>query len=67
MLNKRSDINPLVQLHAPASIALAEVKPKNCKCKLELQDYEVYDNINDDGRGVCFYVHNTIKLVFYKI
>ena len=62
MLNKISEINVLVQLHTPSFIALVEVKPKNCRyeineCELELQNYEAYHNLNDDGRGVCFYVH----------
>ena len=66
MLNKRSEINALVQLHTPSFIALVEVKPKNCRYEineyeLELQNYEAYHNLNDDGRGVCFYVHKTIK------
>ena len=47
-------------------IAITEVKPKNQKfllntADLGLSDYDLYHNIDKQGRGVCIYTHKTLN------
>ena len=47
-------------------IAITEVKPKNQKfilstAELGLSDYDLYHNIDEQGRGVCIYTHKTLN------
>ena len=50
----------------PHVIAITEVKPKNTRyaierCELHIEGYELFENLEERGRGVCIYIHRSLK------
>lgn len=66
LLNKRIELNALVNYHKPDIIALTEIKPKRCRysiepCEIEIDGYDLFHNLNSPGRGVAIYTTKSIK------
>ena len=65
MLNKKREIEANINLYNPSIIGLVETKPKNNRHQVQesevaLEDFITYHNLEDEGRGVCLYVHKSI-------
>ena len=66
LINKFTEFKARVVSHKCMVIGPTEVKPKNQKfllntAELGLSDYDLYHNIDKQGRGVCIYTHKTLK------
>ena len=62
LLNKRVELDALIDIHNPSIIGIVEVKPKNSRyevqeCEIGIKGYQTFHNLNGDGRGVCLHVH----------
>ena len=67
--NEMSELLLLVRQHQPASMALAEVKPKNFRYIITLASYDIDDyqilnqNIEcQNVRGALIYTHKTFEV-----
>ncbi len=66
--NKLHEIQALIVIHKPDIIAITEVKPKNLKhplskTQLKIDNYKLIPSetcFSSQGRGVCFYCHESI-------
>jgi hypothetical protein len=61
MMNKRDEIQALIETHQPAVMGITEVKPKNNrftieKCEVAYKGYEIFLNLGKLGRGIALYV-----------
>ena len=59
LMNKLSELK--VTQSQPMIIGITEVKPKKCRfnivpCELQLEGYELFSNLEKDGRGICLYI-----------
>ena len=66
LLNKRAELSALIEIHKPEIIGIVEVKPKNYRfqieeCEIAIQDYEVFHNLKEEGRGICLHVKKELK------
>ena len=66
MLNKRSELLAAIEILKPDIIAVTEVKPKNGRFKLEeselsMDDYDIFHDLQEEGRGVILYTHSKLK------
>ena len=66
LINKFTEFKARVESHGCMGIAITEVKPKNQKfllntAELGLSDYDLYHNIDKQGRGICINTHKTLK------
>ena len=66
LMNKLSELKAQVTQSQPMIIGITEVKPKKCRfnivpCELQLEGYELFSNLEKDGRGICLYIHRTLK------
>ena len=62
--NKRAKVVAIISILDPDVVGLTEVNPKRaswnlCKQDLELEGYNLYASL--EGRGVAFYVKNTLE------
>ena len=69
LITKFTEFKVRVESHKCMVIAITEVKPKNQKCilntaELGLCDYDLYHNMDKQGRGVCIYPQNTKRKTF---
>ena len=65
IINKCTEFKARVISHKCMMIGITEVKLKNQKfllntAELGLSDYDLYHNIDKQGRGVCIYTHITL-------
>ncbi len=68
LTNKLSELKALIKIHKPEIVGVTEVKPKNLlyaltKATLKIEGYKLIPNdecLNDKGRGVLLYVHDSI-------
>jgi hypothetical protein len=56
----------MVEIHKPAIIGIVEVKPKNYRfsvqeCEVSLPGYELFHNLDQDGRGICLHIQGDLK------
>ena len=71
LINKFTEFKARVESHKCIVIAITEVKPKNQKfllntAELGLSNYDLYQNIDKQGRGVCIiYSQNTKRKTFH--
>ena len=72
LINKFTEFKARVVSHKCMVIGITEVKPKNQKfllntAELGLSDYDLYHNIDKQGRGVCIYIytHKTLMVKSY--
>ncbi len=66
--NKHNDLLLHVSQARPLIIGVTEIKPKNARYPVErsiiaIKDYELFDNLDTEGRGVGIYVHNSLSAV----
>lgn len=66
LINKFDEFKTRIEESQPHIICLTEVKPKNSRypilsSELQLQDYEIFNNLNDSGRGIVIYVKKAIQ------
>ena len=66
LMNKLSELKSQVTQSQPMIIGITEMKPKKCRfnivpCELQLEGYELFSNLEKDGRGICLYIHRTLK------
>jgi hypothetical protein len=66
LLNKRNELEAMVEIHKPAIIGIVEVKPKNYRfsvqeCEVSLPGYELFHNLDQDGRGICLHIQGDLK------
>ena len=69
-MNKRQELQAYIELYKPHIIGITEVKPKNYRydildCELALKDFEMFHNLENDGRGVCLYIHRDLRPSVY--
>ena len=60
----------VVEIYKPDIIGITEVKPKNPRyviqeCELAIDNFDVFHNLGNEGRGVALYVHNKLKPSLY--
>ena len=66
LMNKRTELDALIELHKPAVIGIVEVKPKNFRykiqeCEIAINGYDIFHNLDEEGRGICLYVKHELK------
>ena len=66
LLNKRSEFFTAMKIYNPDIIGVTEVKPKNGRYKVEeselaIDDYEMFHDLQHEGRGIILYVHNKLQ------
>ena len=69
-MNKRSEFFTTVEVYNPDIIGVVEVKPKASRYKIEeselqLDNYEMFHDLEEEGRGVILYVHNKLNPCLY--
>ena len=65
IMNKRTEFLHAIEIYTPDIIAVVEVKPKNSRYKIQeselyIEEYEMFHNLQDEGRGIVLYVHNKL-------
>ena len=65
-MNKRTELEALVDLHKPIAVGITEVKPKNCRFQIQpseisLDGYELFHTLDRDGRGISLHVKEYLK------
>ncbi|KAA0200510.1 hypothetical protein HAZT_HAZT010703 [Hyalella azteca] len=65
-MNKRDEIQALIETHQPAVLGITEVKPKNNRftieeCEVAYKGYEIFHNLGKPGRGIALYVKSDLK------
>ena len=66
LMNKRAELDALIEIHRPSVIGIVEVKPKNYRyniqeCEIALPGYEVFHNLDKEGRGMCLHIRQDLK------
>ena len=66
LLNKRKELEIEVEINTPDVVAICEVKPKTCRYSVQpgeisLPGYELFHNLEDNGRGVLLLVRNDLN------
>ena len=66
LINKFDEFKIRVNDYKPHIICLTEVKPKNCRyevlsAEIQLEGYEMFDNLEQQGRGIVIYVKSFLK------
>ena len=66
MMNKRTELQAVIDIHQPDVIGVTEVKPKNWRyeiadCEIVIEGYELFHNLMKPGRGVVLYVRKELK------
>ena len=66
LLNKRPELQALISVYHPHVIGITEVKPKNSRydlslAEIQLDGYEVFHNLKEDGRGVYLYISCSLR------
>ena len=66
LMNKRTELEALVEIHKPEVISITEVKPKNCRFEIQpsevqLDGYELFHTLDKDGRGTCLHIKQELK------
>ena len=64
--NKMTALVEMIILHKPDIICITEIKPKNTTMplsasSLNIDNYQLFNNIDKGRRGICLYVHNSIE------
>ena len=65
-MNKRDELKAYINIFEPNIIAITEVKPKNARytisdCELAIEGYDMFHNLNDQGRGIMLYIKVEMK------
>ena len=65
-MNKRAELQAMVDLHEPDLIAITEIKPKRCRfkvneCEINIKGYEAFHNLEKEGRGVALYAREEMR------
>ena len=71
-MNKRTELDAMIDLHKPAVIGIVEVKPKNFRYKIQeseiaLPGYELFHNLEEKGRGICLHVKQELKQTLVEL
>ena len=66
--NKINILHQEVDKIKPHIICVTEVKPKNCRYSLQtseinIQGYNLYENLSNNGRGICIYIDQNLSAV----
>ena len=66
LINKRTELEARVAKLHPMIIAVTEVKPKNARLNIEevelsLKGYELFTKLDGYSRGICLYIHSSMK------
>jgi hypothetical protein len=65
LMNKRNELLAMVDVHSPDIIGITEVKPNSRyaveECELAISGYDLFHNLNSEGRGVALYVRTEMK------
>ena len=65
-MNKRNEMNILVEEHQPDIVGITEVKPKQPRYKINeseiaIKGYELFHNLGDEGRGLALLIKEEMK------
>jgi hypothetical protein len=65
LLNKRAELEALIEIHKPAVIGIVEVRPKNYRfevqaCEISIQGFETFHNLEYKGRGICLLIKHEL-------
>ena len=65
-MNKRPELEALVEIHKPIVVGICEVKPKNYRYEIQpseitLPGYELYHTLSNQGRGICLHVKQELR------
>lgn len=65
-MNKRAELQAMIELHEPELIAITEVKPKRCRftvqeCEIAIEGYDVFHNLEQEGRGIALFTKTTLR------
>ena len=66
LTNKLLSLHESIEHHKPDIIAITEIKPKNLTLPLSasnflIDNYQLFQNIDSQGRGIGIYIHNSLK------
>ena len=66
LMNKRTELDALIEIHRPDVIGIVEVKPKNYRyeiqeCEIAIDGYDIFHNLEKEGRGICLHVKQELK------
>ena len=66
LLNKRDELQALLEIHDPDIVAITEISPKNCRyelneCEISLQGYDLFHTLEQKGRGIALYTKENMK------
>eukprot|EP00745_Piridium_sociabile_P043063 TRINITY_DN87471_c0_g3_i3.p1 TRINITY_DN87471_c0_g3~~TRINITY_DN87471_c0_g3_i3.p1 ORF type:complete len:950 (+),score=231.72 TRINITY_DN87471_c0_g3_i3:692-3541(+) len=66
LLNKRTELEAMIEIHQPTIIGIVEIKPKNLRFEVQeseitIPGYEPFHNLEKRGRGICLYVKSEMK------
>ncbi|KAL8594440.1 hypothetical protein ACOMHN_018148 [Nucella lapillus] len=55
-------------MHQPAILGITELRPKRSRydlqeCELNIEGYELFHTLEQDGRGICLLIHKDLKPV----
>jgi exonuclease III len=65
-MNKRNELQAMIDIHKPDIIGITEVKPTNSRfaveeCELALSGFELFHNLSSDGRGLALYIKTEMR------
>ena len=66
--NKINILAEQVHKMKPHIICVTEVKPKNYRyalqsCEIKIQGYTLYENLSEQGRGICIYIDEKLSAI----
>ena len=72
LMNKRTELEALVEIHKPEVISITEVKPKNCRFEIQpsevqIDGYELFHTLDKNGRGICLHIKHELKPTMISI
>lgn len=72
LMNKRSELDALIEIHDPEVVGIVEVKPKNSRyniqeCEIALPGYDVFHNLDQQGRGIGLYIKQDLRPNLIKL
>ncbi|KAA0202335.1 hypothetical protein HAZT_HAZT000416 [Hyalella azteca] len=65
-MNKRNELDALIDIHRPSVVGIVEVKPKNQRfndqeCEIALPGFESFHNLESKGRGICLHIKSELN------
>ena len=71
-LNKRSEFLVAMEIYKPDIVGITEIKPKTTRYKVQeselaMDNFDIFHNLEEDGRGLLLYVKTTLNASLCEI